>query len=83
MEENHKIPVEKVADDIPNPDDCLLSMAAREYFYTYYATAEEREKIDREDKHSLIFLIVFWILFLTGTVSELFFDILKGEINNA
>lgn len=48
MEE--KIPLNKVLDDMYNPDGGQVSMAARDYYYTNYATEEEKILMDREDK---------------------------------
>jgi len=36
----------------------IVSSAARDYYYTNYATKEEREKMDREDRIDIIGTIV-------------------------
>lgn len=48
MEE--KIPVDKVLDDMYNPNGGMVSHAARDYYYQNYATDEEKAEMDREDE---------------------------------
>jgi hypothetical protein len=47
------IPVEQVLDDWFS-DNCIVSRAARDYYYAHYATAEQRVSMDREDRWALI-----------------------------
>lgn len=48
MEED-KAPVEKVIDDMLDPNGGMVSSAARDYYYRNYATEEERIMMDREN----------------------------------
>lgn len=43
------VPIEQVIDDMYG-DKGPISWAARDYYKTYYASDEERAKMDREDK---------------------------------
>lgn len=58
------VPVQKVLEDMYNPDGGLIALAARDYYYQNYANEEERKSMDREDKIqtavAIIFIIVFW-----------------------
>lgn len=45
-----KIPLEQVLDDMYNPNGGMASQAARDYYYNNYATDEEKQKIDAEDR---------------------------------
>lgn len=56
------VPLQQVFDDMYNPDGGLLSMAARDYYYHHYATADERKKMDREDKIKMVFAVIFLAL---------------------
>lgn len=54
MEED-KVPVEKVIDDMLDPNGGMVSSAARDYYYRNYATEEERIIMDiMMDRESLI-----------------------------
>lgn len=62
--DSEPIPVQKVLEDMYNPDGGLVALAARDYYYQNYANEEERKNMDREDKIqtavAIIFMIVFW-----------------------
>lgn len=65
MNVDEKVPLSKVLDDMYNPDGGLVSIAARDYYYRYYATDEERKIMDYEDKMDTIIAIIFWgVIFL-------------------
>lgn len=49
MTDDEKIPVDKVLEDMYNPNGGPVSWAARDYYYREYATEEERREMDRED----------------------------------
>lgn len=49
MHEEEMIPVEKVLDDMYSSNG-MISSAARSYYYIHYATEEEKQQMDREDK---------------------------------
>lgn len=55
------IPVEKVLDDMYNPDGGLVAMAARDYYYTYYATPDQKVKMDKEEKRQKVYTCLFEI----------------------
>ena len=62
--DSEPVPVQKVLEDMYNPDGGLVALAARDYYYQNYANEEERKNMDREDKVqtavAIIFMIVFW-----------------------
>lgn len=62
--DSEPVPVQKVLEDMYNPDGGLVALAARDYYYQNYANEEERKNMDREDKIqtavAIIFMIVFW-----------------------
>lgn len=66
--DEEKVPVTKVLDDMYNPNGGLVSQAAREYYYKNYATDEEREAMDREDRMEYIIAIIFALMLLAGFV---------------
>lgn len=45
-----KVPIDKVLDDMYNPNSAVSS-SARDYYYLNYATEEEREEMNAEDRH--------------------------------
>lgn len=66
----HKIPLEKVKQDMNDPR-YYISQYAKDYYYREYATEEERKEIDRENKINsiikgtimgIITLIALWRL---------------------
>ena len=48
-----KVPLEQVLDDMYDPYSAV-SGAARDYYYSEYATEEERKAMDREDRINTI-----------------------------
>ena len=62
--DNDKIPIERVLEDMHNPNGGVVSWAARDYYYQNYATPKERKRMDREDKIQTIFAILIAICFL-------------------
>lgn len=62
--DSEPVPVQKVLEDMYNPDGGLVALAARDYYYQNYANEKERKSMDREDKIqtavAIIFMIVFW-----------------------
>ncbi len=63
MNVDEKVPLSKVLDDMYNPDGGFVSIAARDYYYRYYATDEEREIMDYEDKMDTIITVIFLVCF--------------------
>ena len=63
--DSEPVPVQKVLEDMHNPDGGIVALAARDYYYQNYANEEERKNMDREDKIqtavAIIFMIVFWV----------------------
>lgn len=57
-----KVPVEKVIDDMYS--DNAVSSAARDYYYTNYATEGEKAEIDREKRIENIVAIVVWVIII-------------------
>jgi hypothetical protein len=74
-EDSKLIPLVQVLDDMYNPNGGYASMAARDYYYQNYATDAEQKKMDREDKFTtafaIIFMVVFWIAVGWAVVSQL------------
>ncbi len=74
-EDSELVPLQQVLDDMYNPDGGYASMAARNYYYQFYATANEQKKMDREDKLQtafvIIFTVVFWMLVGFAIVSAI------------
>lgn len=54
-----KVPVENVIDDMYS--DSAVSSAARDYYYTNYATEGEKAEIDREKRVENIIAIIVWV----------------------
>lgn len=67
-EEEWKVPLDRVLDDMYNPNGGLVFQAAREYYYKNYATDEEREAMDRENRMEYIIAIIFALMLLAGFV---------------
>lgn len=69
------VPVQKVLEDMYNPDGGLVALVARDYYYQNYASEEERKSMDREDKVqtavAIIFMIVFWAAIGFAAISSL------------
>lgn len=63
MGEDGLIPEEEVLDDMYS-DMGMVSWAARDYYYTHYATPEQREQMDQEDRVSawVALAIMFGVL---------------------
>lgn len=64
MEE--KIPVEKVLDDMYNPNGGIVAWSARDYYYDNYATDEEKAEMDREDRISNNILKIIMGVFIVA-----------------
>lgn len=56
------VPLQQVLDDMYNPDGGYAAMAARDYYYQHYATADEKKKMNREDKIKMFFAVIFLVL---------------------
>lgn len=48
-EDEELVPLTQVLDDMYS-DKGVVSLAARSYYYNHYATDEEKEKMDAEDR---------------------------------
>lgn len=57
------VPVQKVLEDMHNPDGGLVALAARDYYYQNYASEAERKIMEREEKFETTFAIIFMIVF--------------------
>ena len=44
------VPIHDVIVEMSDPDGGYVSMIARDYYYLHYATDEQREKMDRDDR---------------------------------
>jgi hypothetical protein len=53
-----KIPLEQVLNDMYNPKGGLVSEAARTYYYIHYATPEEQNRMDKEEKIQTLFALI-------------------------
>lgn len=49
MDNDELIPLEKVLDDMYNPDGGIASMSAKDYYYQHYASEEEIKKHQRNE----------------------------------
>lgn len=58
------MPLLQVLDDMYDPDGGLVSLAARDYYYQHYATADEQKKMEREEKFQMALAIIFIVAFL-------------------
>lgn len=69
------VPVQKVLEDMYNPDGGLVALAAKDYYYINYASEAERKIMEREDKFktafAIIFMIVFWVVVGFAVISSL------------
>lgn len=66
MDEKEKIPLAEVLGDMYDPNGGPVSWAARDYYYHYYATDNERRAMDREDRLEPAIAIILWIMLLAG-----------------
>lgn len=71
-----KIPVEKVIDDMYNPDGGMVSLSARDYYYENYATKEEKKIMDEHDRIHRNLLVMLGILLIALVLICVFRDIL-------
>lgn len=62
-----KIPIEKVLEDMYNPNGGQVAMSARDY-YIHYATNEEKRMMDIEDDIRFIIGCLLLLFFVVGTV---------------
>lgn len=64
-EETHSdlIPLWQVLEDMYDPDGGMKASGARSYYYTNYATEEERKAMDLKDKIEMVLVIIFMIAF--------------------
>ena len=62
--DDDKIPVDKVLEDMYDPNGGPVSWAARDYYYATYATEEEKREMDREDRRMDIGALMFYITFI-------------------
>ena len=73
--DSEPVPIQKVLEDMYDPDGGLVALAARDYYYQNYADEEERKSMDREDKIqtavTIIFMIVFWAAVGFAAISSL------------
>lgn len=67
------IPVDKVLEDMYNPDGGIVAIMARTYYYDFYATPEEQKEMDREDKLNsaitFVFLFGYTVLLCIAAIS--------------
>lgn len=69
------VPVQKVLEDMYNPDGGLVALAAKDYYYQNYANEAERKIMEREEKFqtvfAIIFVVAFWVAVGFGIISSL------------
>lgn len=63
-----KIPIEKVIDDMYNPNGGMVSEMARDYYYMNYASPEEQKWMDHEDRVHTIVAIAFMIILVLALI---------------
>ena len=69
---NEKIPLDQVLKDMYDPYSAAQS-SARDYYYINYATDEERQMMDREDKINTIIGISFMIFLVIAIIGSLIY----------
>ena len=72
-----KVPVEQVLDDMYG-DKGPISWAARDYYYKEYATPQERESMDKEDKAETFFAFSFLIVLVALIVVSIIICVKGG-----
>lgn len=63
------VPIDQVLSDMYN-DYSAVQSCARSYYYTYYATDEERKQMDLEDKINSILSFIFFFIFFLIVISS-------------
>ena len=75
MKNDEKIPVLQVLDDMYG-DKGLISWAARDYYKAHYASPEEAQQMEREEKRQFIFAVLFVasipVMLIVSAVVEVF-----------
>jgi len=66
---NEPIDILTVLDDM-NSDNSIISLAARDYYITHYATVKEKTEFIREDRWTLILGILFIGFAIAGIICE-------------
>lgn len=57
VEDSNLIPVEKVIDDMYS--DSYIASSAKDYYFTHYATEQEKEELRKQDKMEFLFSACF------------------------
>lgn len=70
---DEKIPICKVIDDMQNLNGGPVVWAARDYYYTNYASPEEQREMDKEDKLEAAFAFGFLFSMVAGLVLAVIF----------
>ena len=68
MDNDELIPLEKVLDDMYNPDGGIASMSAKDYYYQHYASEEEIKKHQRNEFIIDIIVRIILSIIVFGTI---------------
>ena len=74
MAEEEKIPIETVLKDMYENENGIVARAARDYYYSYYATPEERISMDKKECRELI----IGRLFLVGIITLIIYTLISN-----
>lgn len=72
------VPIERVLDDMYNPDGGMVADAARSYYYEHYATEAERMMMDHEDKVSQTVACVIMGLYAISVIAGIVIGFIQG-----
>lgn len=72
------IPIERVLDDMYNPDGGMVADAARSYYYEHYATEAERKMMDHEDNVSQTIACVIMGLYAISVIAAIVIGFIQG-----
>lgn len=76
MKEYDKIPIEKVIEDMSNPDGGIVLSAARDYYETHYVDKNDTNNSDQNEKEGdyiLFGIIMVYLIFMIYTTIKLIF----------
>lgn len=66
VEDSNLIPVEKVMDDMYS--NSYIASSARDYYFTHYATEQEKEELRKQDKMEFLFSSCFLSIPFIGLI---------------
>lgn len=72
------IPIERVLDDMYNPNGGMVADAARSYYYEHYATEPERRMMDHEDKVNQTVAYIIMGLYVLSVIAGIVIGFIQG-----